>query len=235
MFDDSYNKVFQNYRNRYQKRKSFKDQIDLYMNESPKSVFPQRREGISNYNPFPTTSLRSKSRLGGNFKVRGESGGKCFDDVLDNYFLSLPKTKDFKDDLIKDKNWTRSQKRLQDAINEINEDFSFNSIGRKADRYDSSRYDINERSKLTSLGRSPEKRLYGKNSILRTPITSMRQHNKTNRFEPKINNKQEMFREELRKVIKSLEKMNSIEFEELPLNYRNDLNKLAQMILFKQK
>ena len=88
--------------------------------------------------------------------------------------------------------------------------------------------------RFDSLVNTPNTKYKGKTLMIsKTPSNVLGQYNRSNHDIAKLGN-QEMFRDEVKRLIHHLEGMTTKDFAELSLSFKSDLNKLSQLILKKQ-
>eukprot|EP00826_Nyctotherus_ovalis_P066517 TRINITY_DN9835_c0_g1_i2.p1 TRINITY_DN9835_c0_g1~~TRINITY_DN9835_c0_g1_i2.p1 ORF type:complete len:240 (-),score=42.64 TRINITY_DN9835_c0_g1_i2:55-774(-) len=233
--EDNIAQMYQRFKSKYHKRLNSKEKITIHLNESPVSLFHSKnsREHTRLHSQLLLNSSATRSKnenlhsyrptdfMKENQKISQRKG---FDDILDNYFSGLPSTRDAQTSRPTNeksaRSRSRSQKRLQDAMEALKSEFSFPSSVRKADTIEllhRSRRTVNNTPKRPLL----EYNLAGGAQQSRTPQS--------------IQGDKGLLKEELMKLLMHVERMSSKEFEELPASYKKNMNKLAQAIQSKQK
>ena len=228
-------RTFKDYKNKYQKRLSSKERININLNESPTSFFRTgsnkyySKVGLDHIGNTKTNIISDLFDRPGKFKrmsTKPDNRKKRFDDILDNYFSSLPNN-NFNEKFERMRKTTRdssrSQKRLQDAMEAVNNGFNL-SISRKTNIYGS-----HLKGKYTTLINTP----IGKKSVILG--RDKNSYNSDNQYFTGERVKKEVLSDEVGKILGHIERMSSEEFLGLSFSYKNDLNKLAQLITQKQK
>eukprot|EP01022_Parablepharisma_sp_SALTPOND_P020239 TRINITY_DN3628_c0_g1_i1.p1 TRINITY_DN3628_c0_g1~~TRINITY_DN3628_c0_g1_i1.p1 ORF type:complete len:328 (+),score=27.67 TRINITY_DN3628_c0_g1_i1:1056-2039(+) len=265
--EDNLTQTYQSYKKWQHKRQAVKERMKERLNESLSPLKPtdssavsktllkrdisanvggkkpssikERIQGITGGFPGKTLDLSSASAK---TKSGEETGKKRFDDLLNNYFSALPSTLST---TVSSpiKGHTRSQKKMQNAMDAIKSGFRQRSPSSKTlDKTDtlSNMYKTNyveKKPSFISLNDASAPKLYSSKPTGFGLISAVNtiQYPQTARNAPTTSYKQQLLSEEVRKLQAHVEKMSAGEYAALPVGYQDELARLAQSILFKQK